>query len=57
MLSPLSSVINYAPYTEQTLKQVIADRLWDWLATRGVFAVRSDFQACGPRPPQDTLLG
>ena len=27
VLSPLSSVINYAPYTEQTLKDVIADRL------------------------------
>jgi SAM-dependent methyltransferase len=27
VLSPLSSVINYAPYTEQTLKDAIADRL------------------------------
>jgi SAM-dependent methyltransferase len=34
VLSPLSSVINYAPYTEQTLKEVIADRLG--LAMRGV---------------------
>jgi SAM-dependent methyltransferase len=34
VLSPLSSVINYAPYTEQTLKEAIADRLG--LAMRGV---------------------
>lgn len=34
VLSPLSSVINYAPHTEQTLKEVIADRLG--LAMRGV---------------------
>jgi SAM-dependent methyltransferase len=33
VLSPLSSVINYAPYTEQTLKDAIADRLG--LAKRG----------------------
>jgi SAM-dependent methyltransferase len=33
VLSPLSSVINYAPYTEQTLKDAIADRLG--LAMRG----------------------
>jgi SAM-dependent methyltransferase len=33
VLSPLSSVINYAPYTEQALKDVIADRLG--LAMRG----------------------
>jgi len=26
VLAPLSSVINYAPYTEQTLKDVIAHR-------------------------------
>jgi len=36
VLSPLSSVINYAPYTEQTLKEVIADRLGGALAMRGV---------------------
>jgi SAM-dependent methyltransferase len=34
VLSPLSSVINYAPYTEQTLKDAIADRLG--LALRGM---------------------
>jgi SAM-dependent methyltransferase len=34
VLSPLSSVINYAPYTEQTLKDAIADRLG--LAMRGM---------------------
>lgn len=34
VLSPLRSVINYAPYTEQTLKDVIADRLG--LARQGV---------------------
>ena len=37
VLSPLSSVINYAPYTEQTLKDVIADRLGGALAMRGVW--------------------
>jgi SAM-dependent methyltransferase len=36
VLSPLSSVINYAPYTEQTLKEVIADRLGGRLAMQGV---------------------
>jgi SAM-dependent methyltransferase len=36
VLSPLSSVINYAPYTEQTLKDVIADRLGGAVAMRGV---------------------
>lgn len=36
MLSPLSSVINYAPYTEETLKNVIADRVGAPLAMRGV---------------------
>jgi SAM-dependent methyltransferase len=36
VLSPLSSVINYAPYTEQTLKDAIADRLGGTFATRGV---------------------
>ncbi len=36
VLSPLSSVINYAPYTEQTLKEVIADRVGGALAMRGV---------------------
>jgi SAM-dependent methyltransferase len=36
VLSPLSSVINYAPYTEQTLKDVIADRLGGTGAMRGV---------------------
>jgi SAM-dependent methyltransferase len=36
VLSPLSSVINYAPYTEQTLKDVIADRLGGALVIRGV---------------------
>jgi SAM-dependent methyltransferase len=36
VLSPLSSVINYAPYTEQALKEVIADRLGGALAMRGV---------------------
>ena len=35
VLSPLSSVINYAPYTEETLKDAIADRRWA-LAMRGV---------------------
>jgi SAM-dependent methyltransferase len=35
VLSPLRSVINYAPYTEQTLKDVIADRLGGALAMRG----------------------
>jgi SAM-dependent methyltransferase len=35
VLSPLSSVINYAPYTEQALKEVIADRLGGKLAMRG----------------------
>jgi SAM-dependent methyltransferase len=34
VLSPLSSVINYAPYTEQTLKDAIADRLGARLAVR-----------------------
>jgi SAM-dependent methyltransferase len=34
VLSPLSSVINYAPHTEETLKNAIADRLG--LAMRGV---------------------
>jgi SAM-dependent methyltransferase len=34
VLSPLSSVINYAPYTEQTLKDAIADRLGARLALR-----------------------
>jgi SAM-dependent methyltransferase len=36
VLSPLSSVVNYAPYTEETLKDVIADRLGGALALRGV---------------------
>ncbi len=36
VLSPLSSVINYAPYTEQTLKAAIADRLGGALAMQGV---------------------
>jgi SAM-dependent methyltransferase len=36
VLSPLSSVINYAPYTEQTLKDVIADRLGGTGTMRGV---------------------
>ena len=36
VLSPFSSVINYAPYTEQSLKDVIADRLGGKLAMRGV---------------------
>jgi SAM-dependent methyltransferase len=36
VLSPLSSVINYAPYTEQALKDAIADRLGGRLAMRGV---------------------
>jgi SAM-dependent methyltransferase len=36
VLSPLSSVINYAPYTEQALKDVIADRLGGRLAMGGV---------------------
>ena len=36
VLTPLNSVINYAPYTEQTLKKVIADRLGGTLAMRGV---------------------
>jgi SAM-dependent methyltransferase len=36
VLSPLSSVINYAPYTEQTLKDAIADRLGGRLAMQGV---------------------
>jgi SAM-dependent methyltransferase len=36
VLSPLSSVINYAPYTEQTLKDMIADRLGGTLAVRGL---------------------
>jgi SAM-dependent methyltransferase len=36
VLSPLSSVINYAPYTEQTLKDAIADRLGGTSATRGM---------------------
>jgi SAM-dependent methyltransferase len=36
VLSPLSSVINYAPYTEDTLKDVIADRLGGALAVRGL---------------------
>jgi hypothetical protein len=36
VLSPLSSVINYAPYTEQTLKDAIADRLGGGLAMQGV---------------------
>jgi SAM-dependent methyltransferase len=35
VLSPLSSVINYAPYTEESLKDVIADR-FGVLAMRGV---------------------
>jgi SAM-dependent methyltransferase len=34
VLSPLSSVINYAPYTEETLKNVIADRVGGPLAMR-----------------------
>jgi SAM-dependent methyltransferase len=34
VLSPLSSVINYAPHTEQTLKDAIADRLGGKLAMR-----------------------
>jgi SAM-dependent methyltransferase len=36
VLSPLSSVINYAPYTEQSLKDAIADRLGGALAMQGV---------------------
>jgi hypothetical protein len=36
VLAPLSSVINYAPYTEQTLKDVIADRLGGALAMQGM---------------------
>jgi SAM-dependent methyltransferase len=36
VLSPLSSVINYAPYTERTLKNVIADRLGGTPAIRRV---------------------
>jgi SAM-dependent methyltransferase len=36
VLSPLSSVINYAPYTEQTLKDAIVDRLGGTGAMRGV---------------------
>jgi SAM-dependent methyltransferase len=36
VLSPFSSVINYAPYTEQALKDVIADRLGGKLAMRGL---------------------
>jgi SAM-dependent methyltransferase len=36
VLSPLSSVINYAPYTEQTLKDMIADRLGGGFAMQGV---------------------
>jgi SAM-dependent methyltransferase len=36
VLSPLSSVINYAPNTEQTLKDTIADRLGGRLAMQGV---------------------
>jgi SAM-dependent methyltransferase len=36
VLSPLNSVINYAPYTEQTLKKVIADRLGGTIAMRRV---------------------
>ncbi len=36
VLSPLSSVINFAPYTEQTLKDVIADRLGGAFAVRGL---------------------
>jgi SAM-dependent methyltransferase len=35
VLSPLSSVINYAPYTEQTLKDEIADRLGGAMAMQG----------------------
>jgi len=37
VLSPLSSVINYAPYTEHSLKEVIADRLGGRLAMRGIW--------------------
>jgi SAM-dependent methyltransferase len=36
VLSPLSSVINYAPYTEETLKSEIANRLGGALAMGGV---------------------
>jgi SAM-dependent methyltransferase len=36
VLPPLSSVINYAPYTEQTLKDAIADRLGGRFAMRGM---------------------
>jgi SAM-dependent methyltransferase len=36
VLSPLSSVINFAPHTEETLKNVIADRLGVALAMRSV---------------------
>lgn len=36
VLSPLSSVINFAPYTEETLKDVIADRLGGAFAVRGL---------------------
>jgi SAM-dependent methyltransferase len=36
VLSPLSSVINYAPYTERALKDAIADRLAGKLAMRGM---------------------
>jgi len=38
VLSPFSSVINYAPYTEQALKDVIADRLGGKLAMRGLLS-------------------
>jgi SAM-dependent methyltransferase len=36
VLPPLSSVINYAPYTEESLKNVIADRLGGGSQIRGV---------------------
>jgi SAM-dependent methyltransferase len=45
VLSPLSSVINYAPYTEQTLKDAIADRLGSRLAMRGVLRRALSFPA------------
>jgi SAM-dependent methyltransferase len=37
VLSPLSSVINYAPYTEETLRKRIADRMGGALGMRDAF--------------------
>jgi SAM-dependent methyltransferase len=37
VISPLSSVINYAPYTEQSLKDAIVDHLGGALAMQAVF--------------------